>query len=62
VPIVKQWQADGLVAADVDPNSLAQLILSICMGFVAQHTLVGDASVEAHADALAALTNSRADA
>jgi AcrR family transcriptional regulator len=59
VPVVKQWQADGEVGASADPEVVAQLILSICLGFVAQHTLVGDASVRAHADALAALTASR---
>lgn len=35
---------------------MAQLILSICLGFVAQRTLSGDADVQAHAAALAALT------
>jgi AcrR family transcriptional regulator len=59
VPVVKQWQADGEVAADADPEVVAQLILSICLGFVAQHTLVGDASVKAHAEALAALAVAR---
>jgi hypothetical protein len=35
---------------------VTQLILSICLGFVAQRSLTGDAEVQAHADALAALT------
>ena len=56
VPIVKQWQTDGLIAAGVEPNAVAQLILSICLGFVAQRSLTGDTEVQAHADALAALT------
>jgi len=38
---------------------VAQLILSICLGFVAQRSLTGDAEVQAHADALAALTTAR---
>ena len=59
VPLVKQWQADGLIAADVQPDAVAQLILSICLGFVAQRSLTGDAEVQAHADALAALTTAR---
>jgi AcrR family transcriptional regulator len=59
VPVVKQWQADGEVDAGADPDVVAQLIVSICLGFVAQHTLVGDASVKAHADALAALASSQ---
>jgi len=56
VPLVKQWQTDGLIAAGVEPDAVAQLILSICLGFVAQRALTGDVEVQAHADALAALT------
>ena len=59
VPIVKRWQADGLVGAAAEPEAVAQLILSICLGFVAQHSLTGDAGVQAHADALAALAAGR---
>ena len=55
VPIIKQWQTDGAVAASVEPAAVAQLILSICLGFVVQRSLTGDADVQAHADALAAL-------
>jgi hypothetical protein len=60
VPFVKQWQADGLIADSADPDAVAQLMLSICLGFVAQCSLTGDAGVQAHADALAALTGSPA--
>jgi len=56
VPVIKQWQTDGLVAAGADPEAVAQLLLSIYLGFVAQRTLTGDAEVQAHAAALAALT------
>ena len=59
VPLVKQWQADGRIAASVEPDAVAQLILSICLGFVAQRSLTGDVEVQAHADALAALTTAR---
>jgi AcrR family transcriptional regulator len=59
VPLVKQWQTDGLIAADVEPDAVAQLILSICLGFVAQRSLTGDVGVQAHADALAALAAAR---
>ena len=59
VPIISQWQADGLIAAGVEPEAVAQLVLSICLGFVAQRSLTGDADVQAHADALAALTSGR---
>jgi TetR/AcrR family transcriptional regulator, transcriptional repressor of aconitase len=55
VPIIKKWQADGVVAAGADPEAVAQLLLSICLGFVAQRSLTGDADVQAHVAALAAL-------
>ena len=56
VPLIRQWQADGVIAASADPGALAQLILSIWLGFVAQRSLTGDADVQAHADAMAALS------
>jgi AcrR family transcriptional regulator len=56
VPIIRRWQADGAIAADADPDAVAQLILTISLGFVAQRALVGDADVRAHADALTALS------
>jgi TetR/AcrR family transcriptional regulator, transcriptional repressor of aconitase len=59
LPIIKQWQADGVVAASAGPDAVAQLLLSICLGFVAQRSLTGDADVQAHAAALAALTAAR---
>ena len=59
VPLVKQWQTDGVVAASADPDAMAQLILSIWLGFVAQRSLTGDADVQAHAGALAALTTAQ---
>ena len=55
VPIIKRWQADGVVATGVEPDAVAQLLLSISLGFVAQRSLTGDADVQAHVDALAAL-------
>ena len=60
VPIVRQWQTDGVVAASAEPEAVAQLLLSICMGFVAQRALTGDADVQAHAAALAALAQAPA--
>src|SRR5215470_7679333 len=56
VPLIRRWQTDGVVSAAADPDALAQLILSIWLGFVAQRSLTGDADVQAHTDALAALT------
>ena len=59
VPLIKQWQTDGVVAATTDPDALAQLILSIWLGFVTQRSLTGDADVQAHTDALSALTTAQ---
>jgi AcrR family transcriptional regulator len=53
--IAKQWQADGTIAHDADPDAVAQLIQSICLGFMAQRVLTGEAEVTAHAEALGAL-------
>jgi len=38
---------------------VAQLLLSIFLGFVAQRSLTGDADIHAHASALAALTTAQ---
>ena len=47
------------VATDVAPQAVAQLILSISLGFVAQRALTGDADVRAHEEAMFALCNSQ---
>jgi len=54
-PLVKRWQAEGTVTADADPDAVAQLMLSISLGFVAQRSLTGDGDAASHASALAAL-------
>jgi AcrR family transcriptional regulator len=59
VPIIERWQVDGVVAAGVEPDAVAQLLLSISLGFVAQHSLTGDADVRAHVQALAALSTAQ---
>ena len=56
VPLIKQWQDGGVVAATADPDALAQLLLSIVLGFVVQRSLTGDADLHAHAAAMAALS------
>src|SRR3974390_1954530 len=55
VPIVERWQGEGVVATDVAPQAVAQLILSISLCFVAQRALTGDADVRAHEEAMFAL-------
>jgi len=59
IPFIRQWQDDEVIAASADPGAVAQLLLSIFLGFVAQNSLTGDAGVQEHADALAALTTAR---
>ena len=58
--VVKKWQAAGTLDPAADPQAMAQLILSISLGFIAQHALAGDADPAAHVAALAALTQNPA--
>jgi AcrR family transcriptional regulator len=53
---VRQWQAAGTFDPGADPDGLAQLLMSITLGFVAQRALAGDADAQAHVDALNMLT------
>ena len=56
---IKQWQAEGVADPSADPEAVAQLLLSIFLGFVAQRSLTGDADVKKHAAGLAALRTDR---
>jgi TetR/AcrR family transcriptional regulator, transcriptional repressor of aconitase len=53
---VTRWQAAGTFDAVADPSAVAELLTSVCLGFVAQRALAGDAGVRAHVDALEALS------
>jgi TetR/AcrR family transcriptional regulator, transcriptional repressor of aconitase len=53
---VRQWQAAGMVDPGADPDGVAQLLMSITLGFVAQRALAGDADAQPHVDALNMLT------
>jgi AcrR family transcriptional regulator len=53
---VRRWQSAGVLDRDADPEELAQLLVSIVLGFAAQRALAGDADVRAHVGALEALT------
>jgi AcrR family transcriptional regulator len=55
--VVKRWQAAGTFDAMVDPATVAELLTSITLGFVAQRALAGGADVKAHVSALEALTH-----
>ena len=52
---VRRWQAAGTFDPGADPDGVAQLLMSITLGFVAQRALAGDADVQAHAAALRAV-------
>lgn len=55
--VCKKWQATGQLDSDVDPDAVAQLLLTIALGFSAQHALAGGAGIDAHIKALSALTS-----
>jgi len=54
---VRRWQAAGTFAPDADAEGVAELLTSVCLGFVAQRVLAGDTSVQSHVAALSALTD-----
>jgi AcrR family transcriptional regulator len=56
----RRWQAAGIVGADVDPDAVAELLLSVILGFIAQRSLAGGASIEAHVAAVTALVGAPA--
>jgi len=51
----KKLQASGRLDAAADPEEVAQLVLSISLGFAAQRALTGRADIDAHVRALASL-------
>jgi AcrR family transcriptional regulator len=55
--VVRRWQADGSFDASADPDGVAELLMSITLGFVAQRALAGSAHVTTQVAALAALTH-----
>jgi AcrR family transcriptional regulator len=53
---VERWQAGGTFDPATDPNAVAELLMSITLGFVAQRALAGGADIQAHVGALEALS------
>lgn len=53
--MIKRMQANGNLDAAIDPSDMAQLLTSMCWGFVHQHGLSEVASIAAHVRALSAL-------
>jgi TetR/AcrR family transcriptional regulator, transcriptional repressor of aconitase len=54
---VRRWQEAGTFDSGADPDGVAELLTSICLGFVAQRALAGDADARAHVGALTVLTS-----
>jgi len=52
---VRRWQAAGTFDPGADAHGMAELLTSVCLGFVAQRVLAGDAAVQSHVAALEAL-------
>lgn len=58
--VCRRWQAAGELSPTADAAAVAQLMVSITLGFVAQRALIGNADVKAHIAALTAIAgNSR---
>jgi AcrR family transcriptional regulator len=53
--VVRRWQAAGTFDPAADPKGVAELLISITLGFVAQRALAGGADVNAHVRAVDAL-------
>jgi TetR/AcrR family transcriptional regulator, transcriptional repressor of aconitase len=52
---VRRWQASGTLDPGDDAGAVAELLTSVCLGFVAQRALAGNADVQAHVGALEVL-------
>lgn len=57
--MIKRMQGNGNLNPRVDPNDMAQLLTSMCWGFVHQHALSDLASIDAHVRALSALASTK---
>ncbi len=57
--VARRWLSAGVLPDGVDPRAVAQLLLSITLGFVAQRTLAGNADIGAHTRALEALAQAQ---
>lgn len=50
-----RWQDEGIVPGSAEPAQVAELLLSVVLGYVAQKALTGQGDAEAHASGLGAL-------
>jgi len=58
----RRWRDAGQLGPGADPDGVAELLMSVILGFVAQRALTGDADVRAHVAALETLMPSGAHA
>ncbi|MGC2485023.1 MAG: TetR/AcrR family transcriptional regulator [Acidimicrobiales bacterium] len=56
--VARRWQDTGVLRPSADTAGVAELLMSLTLGFVAQRALIGTASIRAHVCALAALCDS----
>jgi TetR/AcrR family transcriptional regulator, transcriptional repressor of aconitase len=53
--VCRRWQEDGTVDGSAVPAEVAELLLSVVLGYVAQKALTGQGSGQSHAGGLSAL-------
>ncbi|HEU4947334.1 MAG TPA: TetR/AcrR family transcriptional regulator [Kribbella sp.] len=53
--VARRAQADGTVAADADPEAVAQVMFALIPGFILQRLIIGDVTPDGFATGLAAL-------
>jgi len=53
--VCRRWQNDGTVPSSAEPAKVAELLLSVVLGYVAQKALTGQGNAESHAGGLSAL-------
>jgi TetR/AcrR family transcriptional regulator, transcriptional repressor of aconitase len=53
--VCRRWQHEGTVPRSAEPAEVAELLLSVVLGYVAQKALTGQGDAESHARGLSAL-------
>jgi TetR/AcrR family transcriptional regulator, transcriptional repressor of aconitase len=53
--VCRRWQDEGTVPSSAKPAEVAELLLSVVLGYVAQKALTGQGNAESHAAGLSAL-------
>lgn len=53
--VVRRWQSEGRLGADVDPDNVARVLYGLTAGFLVQRLIAGDMEPAAYADGIAAL-------